>query len=129
MKIDVLVQCSSLLYSLVFLLMDSYFPRSEIHPNIGLHGCSVSDEAGIDFYLWHYSMFLYNYILMYILIFINKHYSDLGTVVDMEEGDDGLCRSFIVDLDHGTEVHLLGNHLLPVPEAEEAGQGMENGAV
>ena len=59
----------------------------------------------------------------------DKQYSDLGTVVDMEEGDDGLCRSFIVDLDHGTEVHLLGNHLLPVPEAEEAGQVMENGAV
>ena len=59
----------------------------------------------------------------------DKQYSDLGTVVDMEEGDDGLCRSFIVDLDNGTEVHLLGNHLLPVPEAEEAGQVEENGAV
>jgi hypothetical protein len=59
----------------------------------------------------------------------DKQYSDMGTVVDMEEGDDGFHRSFIVDLDQGTEVHLLGNHLLPVPDAENAGQGREIGAV
>ena len=59
----------------------------------------------------------------------DKKYSDMGTVVDMEEGDDGFHRSFIIDLDQGTEVHLLGNHLLPAPEEENVGQGIEIGAV
>jgi hypothetical protein len=59
----------------------------------------------------------------------DKKYSDTGTVVDMEEGDDGLFRSFVVDLDQGTEVHLLGNHLLPAPDEESDEQGSEIGAV
>ena len=48
----------------------------------------------------------------------DKKYSDTGTVVDLEEGDDGFARSFIVDLDGGAEVHLHSNHLLPAPQAE-----------
>ena len=48
-------------------------------------------------------------------------------MIDMEEGDDGFSRSFIVDLDRGTEVHLLSNHLLPDPAApaeEDEGEGV-----
>ena len=52
-----------------------------------------------------------------------KRYSDTGTVIDLEEGDDGFARSFIVDLDGGAEVHLHSNHLLPAPQAEGEGQG------
>ena len=59
----------------------------------------------------------------------DKKYTDKGTVVDMEEGDDGFSRSFIIDLDKGTEMHLLGNHLLPAPDEENVGQGDEIGAV
>lgn len=47
----------------------------------------------------------------------------------MEEGDDGFSRSFIIDLDRGTEMHLLGNHLLPAPNEEDEEQGSEIGAV
>ena len=32
---------------------------------------------------------------------------------------------FIIDLDKGTEVHLLGNHLLPAPDEENVEQGSE----
>ena len=51
-----------------------------------------------------------------------KRYSDTGTVVDLEERDDGFARSFIIDLDGGSEVHLHSNHLLPAPNAEGEGQ-------
>ena len=58
----------------------------------------------------------------------DKRYSDKGTVVDLEESDDGLARSFIIDLDGGSEVHLHSNHLLPAPN--EDGEGQEGvGAV
>jgi hypothetical protein len=58
-----------------------------------------------------------------------KKYSDTGTIVDMEEGDDGFSRSFIIDLDEGTEVHLHSNHLLPAPDEDSDEQGSEVGAV
>ena len=57
-----------------------------------------------------------------------RRYSDKGTIVDQEEGDDGFARSFIVDLDGGSEVHLHSNHLLPAPNGEGEEQG-EVGAV
>ena len=60
----------------------------------------------------------------------DRKYSDKGTVIDMEEGDDGFSRSFIVDLDSGNEVHLLSNHLLPDPSAPADEEGEEEvGAV
>ena len=51
-----------------------------------------------------------------------RRYSDKGTVLDLEESDDGLARSFIIDLDGGTEVHLHSNHLLPAPNEDGKGQ-------
>ena len=47
-----------------------------------------------------------------------RKYSDEGTVVDIEESDDGLARSFIVDMEGGSEVHLHSNHLLHAPARE-----------
>ena len=58
----------------------------------------------------------------------NRQYSDRGTIVDLEESDDGFPRSFIVDLEGGTQVHLHSNHLLPAPQ-QEGDQGGEVGAV
>ena len=46
-----------------------------------------------------------------------------------EEGDDGFARSFIVDLDGGSKVHLHSNPLLPAPNGEGEEQGGEVGAV
>ena len=58
----------------------------------------------------------------------NRHkrrYSDKGVVVDLEEGDDGFPRSFIIDLEGGNQVHLHANHLLPAPQAEgDQGEGV-----
>ena len=58
-----------------------------------------------------------------------KKYSDDGVVVDMEESDDGLHRSFIVNMQGGQEVHLHSNHLIPAPMEEGEGQDQEDGAV
>ena len=58
-----------------------------------------------------------------------KKYSDDGVVVDMEESDDGLHRSFIVNMQGGQEVHLHSNHLIPAPMEEGEGQDDEVGAV
>ena len=58
----------------------------------------------------------------------DRAYTDRGIVTDLEEGDDGYPRSFVVDLVGGTQVHLHSNHLLPAPQSE-GDQGEVAGAV